>query len=92
MPVEAALVLVTVTLNVGPHIGTTGIWPLIIYDSPPLMIAAIVGLHAFASSEYATMIGDPLPCRTSSHPHGRRHARTRRRCGLTAPGQSPQHS
>ncbi|MFE9328519.1 hypothetical protein ACIHDR_47055 [Nocardia sp. NPDC052278] len=23
------------------------------------MIASIVGLHAFASSEYATMIGDP---------------------------------
>ncbi|WP_433207058.1 hypothetical protein ACQP1G_21165 [Nocardia sp. CA-107356] len=59
LPIEAALVLLTVTLNVGPHICVSDIWTLIFYGIPPLMIASIVGLHAFASSEYATMIGDP---------------------------------
>jgi hypothetical protein len=57
--IEAALLLLTLVLNVGPQIGTSDVWVLVEYAIAPIMIAAVVGMHAFASSEYATMIGEP---------------------------------
>ncbi len=63
--IEAALLMLTLALNIGPHIGAGNLWTLLMYGVAPTMIASAVALHAFASAEYAEMIADSPVLQTS---------------------------
>ncbi|MEU4344673.1 hypothetical protein AB0H00_25985 [Nocardia sp. NPDC023852] len=56
--IEAALLLLSVMLNVIPHVAAGEIQATIEFAIAPLMIAAVVWMHSFAADEFAVMIGN----------------------------------
>jgi hypothetical protein len=56
--IEAALLLLSVMLNVIPHVAAGDIQATIEFAIAPLMIAAVVWMHSFAAGEFAMMIGN----------------------------------
>ncbi|MEV0759501.1 hypothetical protein [Nocardia sp. NPDC050435] len=66
--VEFILLMLALLLNVGPQVGSGNLWSLVEYAVAPIMIAAVVVMHAFASSEYATMIGKHVAVSPASEP------------------------
>ncbi|WP_433192129.1 hypothetical protein ACQP1G_25635 [Nocardia sp. CA-107356] len=56
--IEAALLLLSIALNVMPHAAAGDIQATIEFGIAPLIIAAVVWMHSFAAGEFAMMIGD----------------------------------
>ncbi len=56
IPVELALLTITVSLNAGPHIGSGDFRETAEYAIAPVMVGVVIWLHAWVSSHYATLI------------------------------------
>lgn len=58
LAVEAILLAFSLALNIAPHIAAGDFRSTVEFAIAPIMIAAAVALHSFASSEYAQMVAN----------------------------------
>jgi hypothetical protein len=67
IPIEAALLGLSVALNVGPHIGHAR--EMLEFGLAPVMVAAAVWLHPWVSGIFAGLIADTMPAPADRERH-----------------------
>ncbi|WP_280383856.1 hypothetical protein [Nocardia wallacei] len=65
---EGALLLLTVSLNAGPHLADDDLGRAAQYSVAPVMIVVCLWLHAWLSNRYADLIDSVMPESTSADP------------------------
>lgn len=67
IPIELALLTITIGLNAGPHLGSGSPSTIAEFAIAPIMVGVVIWLHAWLSGHYATLITGSETTTTGAH-------------------------